>query len=140
MVMRLVHKIDGKQVDVSVGYIFTHDGDMHEVTYMPKPSKPSSTGKVSCSNITKGTEEIPYYAQVYNMEWIEREDQGWMPDEEALKAVKDIYLKLFEMDISAMTEIQVVKLVRHTPIVNFPTHSMSEFKFVHSWIMKKINE
>jgi hypothetical protein len=43
------------------------------VVYMPKPHKPASSGKVTCED--KNGNRCEYYAGVWGLEWVEREDR-----------------------------------------------------------------
>lgn len=66
------------QENIAVGSIVTMPKDRNGiewiVVYMPKPHKPASSGKVTCRKM--GTnEQVEYYAGVWGLEWIEREDR-----------------------------------------------------------------
>ena len=68
--MRLVNKAG---MEVRVGFALKFEGKYATIVYMPQPHKPASSGKVTCK-FEDGTER-EYYAGVFGLEWIEREDR-----------------------------------------------------------------
>jgi len=137
--MKLIHTSEdgSNKQEVAVGFTFQHKGDLLKVTYMPKPSKPSSTGKISCDNLSTGDSEIPYFSQVYDMKWIEREDQGWSSDRDQLDKIKEIYKDLFSVDMTFYTKEMVVNAVRDTYVSDFPHDSLDELVIVQKWVSEQ---
>ena len=138
--MKLIHTSeDGKKQEVAIGFTFHHKGELLEVVHMPKPSKPSSTGKVNAVARLEGDLDygIPYFAQVYNMKWIEREDQGWSSEQDQLDKIKDIYKDLFSVDMTFYTKEMVVNAVRDTYVSDFPHDSLDELVIVQKWVSKQ---
>ena len=116
--MRLVHyDLNNKESDVQVGFQFDHDGKIMEVAYMPEPHKPSSQGKVSCA-VADDPEDMgdEYYAGVWSMKWIEREDQGWIHPEIELRNVINMYEDMYDDDISGLNLTSVVDLVQQVDL------------------------
>ena len=111
--MKLVHhNSDGVDRPVEIGYKFTHESVEFEVTLMPEPHKPSSSGRV---NVKSPSYLIglfcisEYYCQVFDMEWIEREDQGWMSPEDMLTKARQIVggirgYNVGHLNVEALTE------------------------------------
>ena len=133
--MRLVHTdCNGDTVEVSIGYSFDHKGRAVEVIWCPEPHKPSSSGKVTTSDIETGESNIEYFAQVYDMKWIEREDQGWVSPEDQLISILELYEDIKDDDISILDLANVVDLVGQitfAELVDFPAeHSIT----IRKWL------
>jgi len=77
--MRLVKKSDQSEVKVGDVIDSTDRGGRtakYKILYMPKPHKPESEGKVECQNVFAAPMySETYYASVWDLEWIEREDR-----------------------------------------------------------------
>lgn len=75
--MKLVYDRNG--VEVQIGDVVTlRDGETVTVTYITKPHKPSSTGRVGVQELRlEGGEDwtMSYFPNVIGATWIEREDR-----------------------------------------------------------------
>jgi len=136
--MKLVHvDCNGDEHKVFIGYKFGHGPDELEVTWCPKPHKPSSQGKVSCKNLTTGNDGIEYFASVYDMKWIEREDQGWLHPEMELKTVIEAYADIFGADMSGYNLVDVIETIRNTTIASFPDNRLDDMMVMKKWLDKQ---
>lgn len=72
--MRLIHKKTG--LEIGVGDIVALDNQQVKILHAPKPHSPASSGKVTVMiRDNLGEHEVTYYAGVFGLEWIEREDR-----------------------------------------------------------------
>ena len=74
-VMRLINVIT--QTEIKVGDLISDSkGNTVEVVYFAKPHKPTSSGKISTKPIgADDSKQTESYAHVYNLVWINRDDQ-----------------------------------------------------------------
>jgi len=72
--MKLVYA-DG--TEVKVGDEVDVDGERMVVDSMPKPHKPSSSGRVGLHFYGDQQATVLWYAGVIGAKWVEREDQPW---------------------------------------------------------------
>jgi len=70
--MRLVYDKSGRNVSLCDKIVF--QDEVVTVVYAPKPHSPASSGKVTVEY--SNGDRVEYYAQVFGMTWIEREDRG----------------------------------------------------------------
>ena len=110
--MKLIHTdLNGREAEVRIGFQFDYNGQVLEVTYMPRPHKPSSQGKITCKHTTTGDCTGEYYVGVYDMKWIEREDQSWVHPEVKLRNVLEMYEEMYDDDISGLDLLSVSDMI-----------------------------
>jgi hypothetical protein len=72
--MKLIHQATG--VEVKVGDTLTYrDGATTVLRYIQKPHKPASTGRVYVSQSSAIDAGQGYFPSVFDLVWVEREDQ-----------------------------------------------------------------
>jgi len=135
--MRLIHTdCNGDLHDVSIGYTFGHGPDELQVTYMPEPHKASSSGKVNCYNLNTGKSGIGYYASVFDMEWIEREDRGWIDPEVENDRVRSILKRIHGVSYQKTEVKDMVDYVRDLEIGDFGEYAQ-DAAFLVNWLDKQ---
>ena len=136
--MKLIHTdCNGDVHDVAIGYKFGHGPDTLIVVYMPKPHKPSSSGKVTCRNVETSKVDIGYFASVYNMKWVEREDQGWIHPEMELRTVIESYNDIFGYNMEGNNLDDVIETVRAITIASFPDNRLEDMIIMKKWLDKQ---
>jgi len=139
--MRLVHTdCNGDLHDVYVGYQFGHGPDTLEVVAMPKPHKASSQGKVNAVKRINDEElefGIEYYASVYDMKWVEREDQGWIHPDVEMRLVFEAYDSIFGVDLSGLNLDDAIAFIRSTTIASFPDNRLDDMMLIKRWLDKQ---
>ena len=138
--MRLVHTApDGRKSDVLVGFLFSKDGQDLRVTWCPEPHKASSQGKVSAclASDIEGYNSCEYFASVYNMKWIEREDQGWLHPEMEMRTVFEAYADIFGVDLSGLNLADAIAFIRSTTIASFPDNRLEDMMVIKKWLDKQ---
>jgi len=79
--MKLIYTKTGKEVVVG-DEVTRDDGEVLVVTYYREPHKSASEGKVSvCHPGGDEFSSMEYYVSIIGAEWIEREDRGWVAEE-----------------------------------------------------------
>ena len=144
--MRLVHiDLNQRQSDVEVGFQFDHDGKIWEVNYMPVPHKPSSGGKVTCNAVDDDDRCAEYFANVWSMKWIEREDQGWIHPDVELTNVCAMYEEMYDDSIIGLDLVSVIDMLgqvdmdhlRHYPTYADPILDWLEKNRVPMFLIKQ---
>lgn len=135
--MKLIHiDLNGKQSDVDVGFRFNYGEDhILEVVTCHLPHKASSGGKVTCKYPDGSMRE--YFTSIFDMEWIEREDRGWIQPEVELRSVMDAYKDIFGTDISGYNLDDVTETIRSTYIADFPDDKLEEMIMIKKWLDKQ---
>lgn len=135
--MKLIHTdCNGDTHEVSIGYSFGHGPDTLEVIWCPEPHKPSSSGKVICNVVGESLGSFSngeYFAQVFDMEWIEREDQGWVDPEIELIKVLALLQELNYGDMSGDSISDIADTVMSVTMGECMLISPDETKFLHDW-------
>jgi len=134
MKLVLIEK-DGTQTDIQVGSQFYHEGDDMEVTYMPVPHKASSGGKVTCCVVNDTDSSREFFASVWGMKWIEREDQGWVHPEVELTNVCAMYEEMYDDSIIGLDLVSVIDMISQVDLEHLQHHP--EFiKPMKEWLKK----
>lgn len=130
--MRLINKQTGKEVYAG-DTIQDPDGNDVMVINCSKPHKPASSGKIVVSGVDNQAYER--YVSVFGLEWIEREDRGWVHPEVELKRIIDIYKDMTNVDMSGWNLQDVIDTVRSVEIAAVPDAENCDF--MYKWLHKQ---
>lgn len=130
--MKLIFKQSGEEVKVG-DEIIDDSGKVLTIIRADMPHKPSSSGIVI---VQEDNCQRECYAQVFGLEWIEREDQGWVDPEIAKQTLLEYTSIVTEYEITELEKMSdkfFLDFVKAIPISRM-NHHPKEVKYIIDFI------